>query len=52
MEIPMTYYVTALTNDRARLLVHELRTSDVMAADMIADHWFQLGHIVNRSEEG
>jgi hypothetical protein len=51
-EIDMTYYVTALTNDRARLIVHELRTSDVAASDMIADHWLELGYIVIRREEG
>lgn len=48
----MTYFVTALTNDKARLIEHELRTSDKGAADLVADLWEQHGNIIARRSEG
>ena len=48
----MTYFVTALTNDKARLIEQELRTSDENAADMIATVWGNQGHIIVRRSEG
>lgn len=47
----MTYYVTALTNDRAQLIVHELRTSDIRAADFMADSYEREGFKVVCREE-
>ncbi len=49
----MTYYVTALTNNKARLIVKKAQfTNDVDSADMIADLWADQGFSVIRSEEG
>lgn len=48
----MTYYVTALTNDRAQLIVHELRTSDIRAADFMATSYKLEGFKVVRRQEG
>lgn len=51
----MTYYLTALENTRARLIVKEARFSGVGAkadADAVADLWEAQGLIVVRREEG
>jgi hypothetical protein len=48
----MTYFVTALTNDRARLIVKEMRVSDEMTADVVAGMWAAEGWIVVRRQEG
>lgn len=48
----MTYFVTALSNDKAQLIEHELRTSDLAAADLVADMWEQNGFRIVRREEG
>lgn len=47
----MTYFITALTNDKARLIVSETRTTDKVIADMVATHLETQGHIVVRREE-
>ena len=48
----MAYYITALTNDKARLIVSETRTTDVHIADMVERHIKQQGWIVSRRQEG
>jgi len=48
----MTYFVTALENTRARLIVSETRTSDRAVADMVAAHYEAQGFIVMRRQEG
>lgn len=48
----MTYFVTALENTRARLIVSESRTTDAAVADLIAAHLAAQGHIVIRRTEG
>jgi len=48
----MAYYVTALTNDRARLIVDEMRCSCEATADMVAQLWEDRGHIIVRRSEG
>lgn len=47
----MTYFVTALENTRARLIVAETRTTDKAVADMVAAHHEALGLIVIRRQE-
>lgn len=47
----MTYFVAALTNDRARLIVHELRTSDPFIADIAAHIWATVGFVIVRESE-
>lgn len=48
----MTYFVTALTNDKSRLIVSETRTTDKAIAGMVAAHLGAQGHIVVRKQEG
>ena len=48
----MTYYITACTNDRARLIVSEHRTTDQAVADLIVEHLKRQGHIVYLRKEG
>lgn len=48
----MTYFVTALTNNKARLIVSETQTTDKVIADMVAAHLEAQGHIVVRRQEG
>jgi len=48
----MTYYVTAHTNDQAKLIVSETRTTDKAIADLVAEHLKAAGHIVARRQEG
>lgn len=50
-ETNMTYFVTALTNNAARLIVSETRTTDKVIADMVAAHLEAHGHIVVREQE-
>ncbi|MEY9198690.1 hypothetical protein ABIA16_003806 [Sinorhizobium fredii] len=47
----MTYFVTALTNNTARLIVSQTQTTDKEIADMVAAHLEAKGHIVIRREE-
>ena len=47
----MTYFVTALTNDPARLIAHELRTSDPFIADVAAQIWAERGFVIVRGSE-
>lgn len=48
----MTYFVTALTNDKARLIVSETQTTDKAIAEMVAAHLDAQGYIVVRRQEG
>ncbi len=48
----MRYFITALTNNKARLIVSETQTSDKAIADMVAASLEAQGHIVVRREEG
>lgn len=48
----MTITITALTNDRARLIARQATfMGDEMTADMVADLWEDQGYIVTRSVE-
>ena len=48
----MTHYITALTNDKAKLIVKKAEfTNDEASADMIADLWAAQGFFVIRSSE-
>jgi hypothetical protein len=47
----MTHFITALTNDRARLIAKEARVSCAETADMIEAAWKAAGFIVNRVSE-
>jgi hypothetical protein len=42
----MTYYVTAHTNDKARLIAKELRTTCEETAQTVAINWENGGYIV------
>ena len=42
----MTYYLTILTNDKARLIVSETRTTDAAVADLVREHYKAAGYIV------
>ncbi len=48
----MTYYVTALTNDKARLIAKTMQTSDEMTAECVADIWASEGFVIARTTEG
>lgn len=48
----MTYFVTALTNDRAKLIVSETRTTDKAIAEMVASRIEAQGYVVVTSKEG
>lgn len=48
----MTYFITAHTNDVARLIVSETRTTDAALADMITAELERRGFIVLRRQEG
>ena len=48
----MTYFVTAHTNDKARLIVSETRTTDAAVADLVTAHLRQAGYHVSRRQEG
>jgi mitochondrial fission protein ELM1 len=50
-ETEMTYFVTALTNDAARLIVSETRTTDKIVAEMVAAHLEAQGYVVVRKQE-
>ena len=47
----MTHFITALTNDRARLIAKEARVSCAETADMIAAAWETAGFVVVRHSE-
>lgn len=42
-----TYHITAHTNDRARLIVSEHRSSDQAVADVIVEHLKRQGLVVS-----
>lgn len=48
----MTYYVSALTNNKARLIAKEASVSCEATADMIAKAWEAEGFVIVRREEG
>lgn len=48
----MTYFVTALTNDRAQLIVATVQTTDKMIAEFACANFEARGYIVVRKEEG
>jgi hypothetical protein len=50
-EIKMTYYVTALTNDKARLIAKEMRVSCRNTAEAVAINWEDQGYIVTQRKE-
>ena len=47
----MTYFITALTNDRARLIVSETRTTDAVVAELVAAELERRGYLVERRQE-
>lgn len=47
----MTYFITALTNNKAHLIVSETQTADKAIADMVAAAIEAQGHIVVRRQE-
>jgi len=47
----MTYYVTALTNNAAKLIEKTLCTNCKDTADAVEASWTELGFIVVRKEE-
>ena len=47
----MTYFITALTNNKARLIVSETQTTDKDIADMVAAALEAKGHMVVRRQE-
>lgn len=47
----MTHFITAHTNDKARLIVSETRTSSAEIADMVASHLIAAGYIVKLTKE-
>lgn len=42
----MTYFITALTSDQAKLIVSETRTTDVNVAEIVTAHLKACGFIV------
>jgi hypothetical protein len=48
----MTYFITALTNDRARNIVSQTQTTDSAVADMVAAEYERRGFLVVRRQEG
>lgn len=48
----MTYYITAFTNNRARLIVSETRTTDAALAVIIKGELEKQGHIVSEKVDG
>lgn len=47
----MTYFITALTNDKARLIVSETRTTDETIASFAQSCYEAKGYVVIRREE-
>jgi len=47
----MIYYVSALKNDKSRLLMKEARTSCAETLMMIVARWTELGFITNVTKE-
>lgn len=48
-----TLYVTAVTNDRAQLIVHTMQTTCTKVANMVANMWAEQGYkILIKKEEG
>lgn len=47
----MTYFLTARSNDRARLIAKEARVTCAETADLIAKTWADQGLIIVRREE-
>lgn len=48
----MTYYITALTNNRAQLIAKEAQTTCKDTADTIAAAWVSAGYKISRREWG
>jgi hypothetical protein len=48
----MTYFISALTNDQAKLIVSESRTDSKAVADLIAAEYAKQGHHVARWIDG
>lgn len=48
----MTYFITALTNDRAQLIASETRTTSATVAELVKAHLAAAGFIVFTREEG
>lgn len=48
----MTYYVTALENNKSRLVVKTMQISDKMTAECVDDIWESEGYVVTTREEG
>lgn len=48
----MTFFITALTNDTARLIAGETRTTDRHIADLVAATYEKQGYIVIRRTDG
>lgn len=48
----MTYFIIAHTNDRARLIVSETRTTDAGIAELVANDYAARGFIVVTRREG
>lgn len=47
----MTHHLTALTEDRARLIAQEARTTCAETADLIERNWMAQGYRVVRRQE-
>lgn len=47
-----THFITALTNDKARLIVNETRTTDAEIAKMVTRELIARGFIVVTRQEG
>lgn len=48
----MTFFITALTNDKARLIVSETRTTDEGVAVLVINDYEARGYIVVTRQEG
>lgn len=48
----MTYYVTAMSNDKARLVHKTASVSCKTTADLIAETWKSEGFYIHRAVEG
>ena len=48
----MTYFITAHTNDEARLIVSESRTTDAAIAELIASELRKRGYHTETRHEG
>jgi hypothetical protein len=51
-ENDMTYFVTAYSNNKARLIEKTMRTNCQTTAETVADSWRGMGFIVGEHSEG